>query len=73
MTISVEVQLPRPLLNIFYPNPFCIFELGNLALALTKFSLTYMPLRAVKGQVVANFIVDHSIDANALNYVELGP
>ncbi|XP_050888903.1 uncharacterized protein LOC127094076 [Lathyrus oleraceus] len=31
-----------------------------------------MPLKAVKGQVVANFIVDHSIDANALNYVELG-
>ncbi|XP_050909153.1 uncharacterized protein LOC127122924 [Lathyrus oleraceus] len=32
-----------------------------------------MPLRAIKGQVVADFIVDHSIDANALNYLELGP
>ncbi|XP_050878469.1 uncharacterized protein LOC127082272 [Lathyrus oleraceus] len=32
-----------------------------------------MPLKAVKGQVVAGFIVDHSIDVAALNYVELGP
>lgn len=43
-----------------------------MALALTEFSLTYMPLKVVKGQVVADFIVDHSIDASALNYVELG-
>ncbi|XP_050890097.1 uncharacterized protein LOC127095453 [Lathyrus oleraceus] len=48
-------------------------RIGKWALALTEFSLTYMPLRAVKGQVVADFIVDHSIDANALKYVELGP
>ncbi|XP_050890638.1 uncharacterized protein LOC127096059 [Lathyrus oleraceus] len=47
--------------------------IGKRALALTEFSLTYMPLRDVIGQVVADFIVDHSIDANALNYVELGP
>ncbi|XP_050920149.1 uncharacterized protein LOC127137768 [Lathyrus oleraceus] len=32
-----------------------------------------MTLKVVKGQVVADFIVDHSIDAAALNYVELGP
>ncbi|XP_050916221.1 uncharacterized protein LOC127131340 [Lathyrus oleraceus] len=32
-----------------------------------------MPLKAVKGQVVADFIVDHSIDANALDYHELEP
>ncbi|XP_050895644.1 uncharacterized protein LOC127102307 [Lathyrus oleraceus] len=31
-----------------------------------------MPLKVVKGQVVADFIVDHSIDVAALNYVELG-
>ncbi|XP_050878515.1 uncharacterized protein LOC127082320 [Lathyrus oleraceus] len=48
-------------------------RIGKWALALTEFSLTYMPLKAVKGQVVADFIVDHSIDTNALNYVELGP
>ncbi|XP_050889625.1 uncharacterized protein LOC127094908 [Lathyrus oleraceus] len=32
-----------------------------------------MPLRVAKGQVVEDFIVDHSIDANAQNYLELEP
>jgi hypothetical protein len=32
-----------------------------------------MPLKAVKGEVVADFIVDHSIDANALHYLEVEP
>ncbi|XP_050896003.1 uncharacterized protein LOC127102699 [Lathyrus oleraceus] len=48
-------------------------RIGKRALALTGLYLTCMPLRAVKGQVVTDFIVDHSIDANALNYVELRP
>lgn len=32
-----------------------------------------MPLKAVKGQVVADFIVDHSIVENSLNYLEFEP
>ncbi|XP_050915077.1 uncharacterized protein LOC127130041 [Lathyrus oleraceus] len=32
-----------------------------------------MPLKAVKGQVVQDFIVNHSIDLNALDYLELEP
>ena len=32
-----------------------------------------MPLEAVKGQVVADFIVDHTITENTLNYIELEP
>ena len=32
-----------------------------------------MPLKAVKGQVVADFIVDHSIVEESLNYLELEP
>lgn len=36
-------------------------RIGKWALALTKSYLTYKPLKAVKGQVVADFIVGHSI------------
>ena len=32
-----------------------------------------MPLKAVKGQVVADFIVDHSIQVEDINYVEIEP
>ncbi|XP_050908563.1 uncharacterized protein LOC127122237 [Lathyrus oleraceus] len=32
-----------------------------------------MPLKAIKGQVIADFIVDHSIEENALDYLELEP
>ncbi|XP_050878313.1 uncharacterized protein LOC127082133 [Lathyrus oleraceus] len=32
-----------------------------------------MPLKAIKGQVVADFIVDHSIVQNSLSYLEFEP
>jgi ribonuclease HI/probable phosphoglycerate mutase len=47
-------------------------RIGKWALALTEYSLKYLPLKAVKGQVVADFIADHSIDEN-VEYVELEP
>ncbi|XP_050877174.1 uncharacterized protein LOC127080931 [Lathyrus oleraceus] len=59
----IEHMLSKPILHI---------RIGKWALGLTEFSLTYMPLKVVKGQVVADFIVDYSIDADALNYVQLG-
>lgn len=42
-------------------------------MALTEYSLTYMPLNDVKGQVVAYFIVKHSIVENSLKYLKLEP
>ena len=32
-----------------------------------------MPLKAVKGQVVADFIVDHSTNEESINYLEIEP
>ena len=32
-----------------------------------------MPIKAIKGQVVADFIVDHSIQEGSLNYLEIEP
>lgn len=48
-------------------------QIGKWALALTEYSLIYMPLKAIKGQVVADFIVDHYIVENSQNYLELEP
>jgi len=43
------------------------------ALALTEYSLTYQSLKSVKGQIIADFIVDHSIVEESLNFVDVQP
>ncbi|XP_058725923.1 uncharacterized protein LOC131597233 [Vicia villosa] len=48
-------------------------RIGKWALALTEYSLTYAPLKAMKGQVVAYFLVDHSMVSLPQNYVDLVP
>ncbi|XP_039686367.1 uncharacterized protein [Medicago truncatula] len=42
-------------------KPILHSRVGKWALALTEYSLTYQSLKAVKGQIVADFIVDHSV------------
>ena len=49
-------------------------RVGKWALALTEYSLTFMPLKAVKGQVISDFIVDHSlVEQTVMSYVEIQP
>jgi len=36
-------------------------RVGKWALALIEYSLTYQSLKYIKGQIVAEFIVDHSM------------
>lgn len=48
-------------------------RIGKWALALTEYSLTYAPLKAMKGQIVANFIVDRAIIENPVNYLDFEP
>ena len=46
------------------------------AYALIEYDLAYESLKSMKGQVVANFIVDHSIsdrDDNVINIVSIRP
>ncbi|KAL1338127.1 hypothetical protein AAHE18_10G188800 [Arachis hypogaea] len=51
-------------------------RLGKRMLALTEFSLHFVPARAVKSQVLADFLVDHpciDIDESLLGFVGLVP
>ncbi|CAJ2651311.1 unnamed protein product [Trifolium pratense] len=48
-------------------------RIGRWALALSEYSLSYKPLKAIKGQIVADFIVDHSAIESPQNYVALEP
>ena len=54
-------------------KPILHNRIGKWALALTKFSLTFKPLRAMKGQIVANFIVGHAMVESSLNVVDTKP
>ncbi|PNX98554.1 hypothetical protein L195_g021804 [Trifolium pratense] len=59
---------------IYYlSRPILHSRIGKWALALTEYSLTYKPLKAVKGQTVADFLVDHSIIEMPQNYVSSEP
>ncbi|XP_045802475.1 uncharacterized protein LOC123896075 [Trifolium pratense] len=49
------------------------FRIGRWALALSEYSLSYKPLKVIKGQIVADFIVDHSAIESPQNYVALEP
>lgn len=50
-------------------KPILHSRIGKWDLALTEYSLTYFPLKAVKGQIITNFIVDHSVVEAIEGYV----
>ncbi|XP_039686971.1 uncharacterized protein [Medicago truncatula] len=54
-------------------KPILHSRVGKWALALTEYSLTYQSLKAVKGQIVADFIVDHSVDEILTTEIENHP
>jgi hypothetical protein len=49
-------------------NPIMSGRISKWAYALIEYDLAYQPLKSMKGQVVADFIVEHRID----NAHELG-
>ncbi|XP_016199986.1 uncharacterized protein LOC107640993 [Arachis ipaensis] len=60
----VVYYLSRVLTDIETSFPMLRGRLGKWMLALTEFDLQYVPIKAVKGQVIADFLVDNSNNLN---------
>jgi hypothetical protein len=52
-------------------KPILSGRLGKLAYSLIEYELSYEPLRAMKGQVVADFIIDYEIKADDICMVAM--
>ncbi|WJX95108.1 hypothetical protein P8452_76467 [Trifolium repens] len=71
--VDVFVYSHCDIIKHMLSKPILHSRIGKWALALTEYSLTYKPLKAVKGQIVADFIVDHSALETPQNYVDSEP
>ncbi|KAK2407622.1 hypothetical protein QL285_043225 [Trifolium repens] len=71
--IDVYVYSHFDFIKHMLTKPILHSRIGKWALALTEYSLTYKPLKAVKGQIVADFIVDHSLVKMQQEYVDIQP
>lgn len=71
--VDVYVSSHFDILKHMLSKPILHSRIGKWALALTEYSLIYMTLKATKGKVVPDFIIDHSIVENSQNYLELKP
>jgi hypothetical protein len=55
-------------------RPILCGRIGKWAYTLIEYDLTYEPLRALKGQVLVDFIVEHGIELdNEINYLTFTP
>ncbi|XP_057760092.1 uncharacterized protein LOC130980425 [Arachis stenosperma] len=61
---SVKVIAQADLIKYMLSFPMLRGRLGKWMLTLTEFDLQYIPAKAVKGQVIADFLVDNSKDLN---------
>nr|KYP72165.1 Transposon Ty3-G Gag-Pol polyprotein [Cajanus cajan] len=56
----IKYMLSKPVLHS---------RVGKWALALTKYSLTFEPLKSIKGQVIVDFLADHSKGTEEINFL----
>ncbi|XP_027347963.1 uncharacterized protein LOC113859366 [Abrus precatorius] len=68
---DVHVYSHHDIIKYFLSKPILHGRVGKWASALTEYSLIYKPLKSVKGQVVADFVVDHSIPIKEVDFISL--
>ncbi|XP_027359296.1 uncharacterized protein LOC113867964 [Abrus precatorius] len=68
---DVYVYSHHDIIKYFLSKPILHGRVGKWALALTEYSLIYKPLKSVKGQVVTDFVIDHSIPIKEVDFISL--
>ncbi|XP_058766406.1 uncharacterized protein LOC131640003 [Vicia villosa] len=71
--IDLYVSSYFDVIKYMLSKPIMYSRIGKWALALTEYSLAFLPLKAMKGQVVSDFIVDHAVVETPQLLVELKP
>ena len=71
--VDVYVYSHFDIIKHMMSKPILHIRVGKWVLTLTEYSLTYQSLKSVKGQIIADFIVDHSIIEESLNFVDVQP
>lgn len=71
--VDVYVSLHFDIIKHMLSQPTLHSRIGKWALSLTEYSLTYVPLKVMKTQVVVDFIVDHAIVEAPQKYLEPEP
>ena len=62
LSSSCVVACQTDVIKYMLRNPIMSGRVGKWAYALIEYDLAYEPLRSMKGQIVADFIVEHRID-----------
>lgn len=68
--IDVYISSHFDVIKHMISKPFLHNRIGKWALALTEYSLTYVHLEAMNGQMASDFFVDHAIVEAPQNYLE---
>jgi hypothetical protein len=62
LSSSCTIICCHDIIKCMLQKPILSGRLGKWAYALTEYELDYKPLSAVKGQVLADFLVEHGIE-----------
>lgn len=71
--VDVYVYSHFDVIKHMLSKPILHSRIWKWALTLIEYSLTYYPLKAIKGQIVTKFIVDHIVVEAIESYVEERP